>query len=223
MKLWKLVLAGLMALSLVGCGMMMPERSYLSEMERNDEGFFRPREDFPVVAGDTGRTYRTNREIKSRTPASVSEQLHDREQASLNSQLAKLEGAQSEGANNHYQQYRKRLGSTSEKIYFLSLRSRTERDEYLSSRGLLDTPSYTAYEMGHPAEDSQLLVNMSKQDVLSSWGRPERVDVAGKPSLENERWLYRRDGAVKYIYFEGGKVGGWSSNSSRSAGQNPFY
>ena len=221
MKNWRLFFSISASLTLVGCS--MTGRSFLTEMEQDDSSYFTPREDFPVVAGDTGRSWRNKREIKSRTPASLSEQLQDREANSLDSQLHQLETAQSEGASRHYEQYKKRLGSTSERIYFLQLPSKADREHYLNSRGLLEVPSYTAYEMGHAAEQSELLVDMSKEDVLQSWGRPERIDIAGKASYENERWVYQRDGAVKYIYFEGGKVGGWTTNSSASTrGQNPF-
>lgn len=201
------------SMSVCSCS-MMTNRTYLAEMENgDDEAFFKPREDFPVVPGDTGRSWRNEREIRSRTPASASQIMHRRENSSLESELARLESAQSEGAARHYQQYKGRLGNTSEKIYFLQLGSRAEREQYLNSRGLLDTPEpRLAYEMGMAAEQSELLLDMTKEDVISSWGRPDRVDIAGKASYENERWLYRRDGAVKYIYFESGKVGGWTTN-----------
>ena len=40
-------------------------------------------------------------------------------------------------------------------------------------------------------------------------GKPMRVEIAGNPRYENERWLYRMNGASKYIYFESGQVQGW--------------
>lgn len=208
-----LIFTLLLAFSVCSCS-VMSNRSYLAEMENDsDESLFRPREDFQVVPGDTGRSWRNEKEIRSRTPASASQMMQKRENDSLERELAHLENAQSEGAARHYQQYRKRLGNTSERIYFLQLKNRTEREQYLNSRGLMDTPEpRLAYEMGMAAEQSELLLDMTKEDVISSWGRPDRVDIAGKASYENERWVYRRDGALKYIYFEAGKVGGWTSN-----------
>jgi hypothetical protein len=44
---------------------------------------------------------------------------------------------------------------------------------------------------------------------MNTFGRPTRVEVAGNPSYENERWLYSVNGATKYIYFESGRVEGW--------------
>jgi outer membrane protein assembly factor BamE (lipoprotein component of BamABCDE complex) len=50
---------------------------------------------------------------------------------------------------------------------------------------------------------------MSKSDVMNHLGHPTRVEVAGNPSYENERWLYTRNGASNYVYFEAGHVEGW--------------
>ena len=126
--------------------------------------------------------------------------------------MAKLESAQSEGAATHYQQYRAKLGSTSERIYFLQLKSKADREEYLSSRGFLaETAPVMPFEHHWAAQQGELLPGMSKEEVEESWGRPDRVDFAGNPTYENERWMYRRDGAAKYIFFESGRVGGWTS------------
>lgn len=206
----KSILALLVTLPLAACT-LVPNRSYLAEMEDDDSAFFQPREDFPVVPGDTGRSWRTQKDWQRRTPASETSRMREREEVALENELAKLESAQSEGAANHYQQYRARLGSTSERIYFLQLKSKTEREEYLSSRGMLTDAAVMPFEHQWATQQGELLLGMSKDDVEESWGRPERVDVAGNPTYENERWMYRRDGAAKYIFFESGRVGGWTS------------
>ena len=190
---------------------LVPNRTYLAEMEDDDSAFFQPREDFPVVPGDTGRAFRTQQEWRRRTPASDTMRLREREERSLEDELGRLETAQSEGAALHYQQYRARLGSTSERIYFLQLKGKTQREDYLSSRGLLSEANVMPYEHQWAAEQGELMLNMSKEDVESSWGKPERVDYAGNPTYENERWMYRQNGAAKYIFFENGRVGGWTS------------
>ena len=56
---------------------------------------------------------------------------------------------------------------------------------------------------------SNAVTGMSKSDVMNNWGEPRRVEIAGNPSFENERWLYSVNGATKYIYFESGRVQGW--------------
>ena len=45
---------------------------------------------------------------------------------------------------------------------------------------------------------------------MQNWGRPDRMDVAGDPKFQNERWAYQRDGVTNYIYFENGRVEGWN-------------
>jgi hypothetical protein len=200
------------------------ERSYSSQMEdEEDERYFRPNEDFRVVPGDRGRYWRSPKEIRRRTPASVSMMREEQEQASIDRELSRLEERQSEGAMRHYQRYASRLGTKSEKIYFLQLKGKAEREDYLSARGLLDSAEGGSGELVSGVMAQDLALEMSKTEVISSWGRPDRVDVAGKASYENERWMYTRDGAVKYVYFEGGRVGGWTSqNRAPAAGQNPF-
>jgi hypothetical protein len=207
----KSILYLILVLPLVACT-MVPNRSYLAEMEHNDDAFFQPREDFPVVPGDTGRSWRTEKAWQRRTPASETTRLREREDRSLENELARLESAQSEGAATHYQQYRAKLATTSERIYFLQLKSKADREQYLSSRGfLVETAAVMPFEHHWAAQQGELLPGMSKEDVQESWGRPERVDFAGNPTYENERWMYRRDGAAKYIFFESGRVGGWTS------------
>ncbi len=199
-------------LSVAACS-LAPQRTYLSEMEEDDASFFQPREDFPVVPGDTGRAWRTKKDWARRTPVSETTRLRQRENVSLEEDLARLEGEQSEGAARHYQQYRARLATTSERIYFLQLKSKAQREEYLRSRGFVSQENVMPIEAHWAQQQGELLLGMSKDDVKESWGRPERVDVAGNPNYENERWSYRRDGAVKYIFFESGRVGGWSSTA----------
>lgn len=139
------------------------------------------KEDFPVVAGDEAAS-------------------------SLDNELVELESQQSDRAYNFYQAHKHKLGTTSQKIYFLKLPYH-ERREYLESRGFIaETESNSEVRYGLPISD--LNGGMRKQDVLESWGRPLRVEVAGNPRNENERWLYEVNGAMKYVYFESGYVAG---------------
>ena len=81
-----------------------------------------------------------------------------------------------------------KLGNTSERIYFLKL-PKSERREYLSSRGLLDEPRQEfRHQMRKEAlENSEVAIGMRKDDVVTSLGKPLRVEVAGNPNYENER------------------------------------
>lgn len=201
----------ILSLTLITSCAFVPERSHLAEMEHDDSTFFEPRKDFNVIPGDEGISWRTDEVWRARTPADETQLKSEREQRVLDNHLRKLESAQSEGALKHYEQIKPHLATTSERIYFLGLRGRVEREEYLSARGI----SADASPLVSRSIASQGILNlgMSKSDVQASWGEPIRVDFAGNPQLENERWVYHANGAAKYIYFESGRVGGWTSAS----------
>lgn len=194
-----------------GCTQFQTGRTYLSEMEHDDSSFFNPREDFPVVAGDNGKWWMDEEERRARTPASEVDRHESRYNRSLQNELRQLEGLQSEENLDFYKQYKNQLGSTSEKIYFLEL-APYERKDYLKTKGIISEqrkPASTLHERIFAVRKNDILLGMSKNDVLESLGKPMRVEVAGNPRYENERWLYRMDGASKYIYFESGQVQGW--------------
>lgn len=200
----------ILALFSTACAELYTGRSYLSEMEQGDSTFFEAESDFPVVAGDSGRNWRSDKEISARTPASEEDILERRGQRSLKDELRHLENTQSENALGQYLKYKHKFGNISEKIYFLKL-PYSERKDYLADRGFLEDqlPTRTAYERMSPKRKSDIILGMSKEDVMFNWGKPVRVEIAGNPSYENERWAYTYNGATKYIYFEGGLVEGW--------------
>ena len=206
MKFYKNLSFLICILVAASCGQFQTHRDYLSEMENDDSSFFNPRKDFPVVAGDTGRDWETNSERARRTPASSYDQQATKGRKHLDQELKQLEGKQSDAALVLYEKYKPKLSTTSEKIYFLKL-SPHERRDYLSSRGFLKEER--PHEEMFALRQSKVITGMTKSDVMSSWGRPARVEVAGNPSYENERWLYTVNGATKYIYFESGRVEGW--------------
>jgi hypothetical protein len=211
MKFLTLPTLSILMLLASSCSQFAPSRDYLSEMERDDAGFYNAG-DFPVVAGDTGRTHETSQERRQRTPASALDLQEDRTSEFLKHELRTLEGSESEEGLAFYEQYKPKLKTTSERIYFLKL-SHHERREYLDSRGWLSSESRPNFKK--PLEErfgvraSSVSMGMSKADVMNTFGRPTRVEVAGNPSHENERWLYSVNGAMKYIYFESGRVEGW--------------
>lgn len=195
----------------VSCSTFHTGRTYLTEMEHDDSSFFTPRNDFPVVAGDSGRYWMNEQERRQRTPASEDELKDDLTTRTLKRELRELESVQTEENLEFYNQYQHKLSSISEKIYFLKLPS-YERKEYLLSRGFLAenrAPAFSDKDRVFAVRTQDILLGMSKGDVLESWGKPLRVEVAGNPRNENERWLYRMNGASKFIYFESGQVQGW--------------
>ncbi len=202
---------GLMTLmfSSVSCT-MMPHRDYLSEMEHEESSFYRPNEDFPVIGGDTGKISESRSERRRRTPASAYDRRDQLTRDYLHDELRALESRQPEGSIELYEKYKNQLGSNSEKIYFLKLPV-YERKDYLLSKGLIKTEARSYLETDEQFEQrqGQVMLGMNKDDVMGTLGKPARVEVAGNPSFENERWLYQRNGASKYIYFESGRVEGW--------------
>ena len=196
--------------TMIGCSQFANHRDYLSEMDQADSQYYQPHRDFPVMAGDTGRMSESQSERRRRTPASAEDVQKERTEHALNLELKQLEDNLSEKSFELYDKHKDRLVTTSEKIYFLKLPS-YERKDYLSYRGFLvpEKKVSTYRERMYTNRQSGIILGMSKSDVMNNFGKPARVEVAGNPSLENERWVYMVNGASKYIYFESGQVGGW--------------
>lgn len=206
----RLIFLFISLLSFTSCAHFPAGQAYLSAMERDDTSFFSPKIDFPVVAGDSGEDWIAEKENKGRRPSSLEDIREDRSSRALKSELKHLEGMQSDDSLEFYNTHKKALASTSQRIYFLSLPPE-ERKDYLFSRGILSEPKreVAAFEKVFSLRKNDVLIGMSKIDVLESMGKPMRVEIAGNPRNENERWLYRLNGASKYIYFESGEVQGW--------------
>ncbi|HXH75033.1 MAG TPA: hypothetical protein VNJ08_08710 [Bacteriovoracaceae bacterium] len=202
----------LLTMILSGCSQFKTGRSYMSEMEHDDTPYFTAGADFPVLGGDTGRTWRGEKEQRKRTPASVEDLQENRAHRALKAELRRLEDGQNEHGIDLYEKHKNKFSTVSEKIYFLKL-STNERYEYLGSRGFIaESPSLrvqTSKAQMHAERRSNIMLGMSKAEVKGNFGKPSKVEVAGNPSYENERWVYSNNGATKYIYFESGKVGGW--------------
>ncbi|MBL7665103.1 MAG: hypothetical protein JNM93_08220 [Bacteriovoracaceae bacterium] len=195
------------------CSMIAPERTFIEMMEEPEYEVFTPREDFAVIPGDTGKDYRDKTEILRRTPATEFMQQQQGYSTSLESELGYLESIQNAHAMAQYRQVRDKFTSTSERIYFLKIGSMNERKDYLISRGmLLEQAQYPDSDYYAASQVRELLMGMSKSDVTNTWGRPIRKDIAGHPAYQNERWAFYMDGATKYVFFENGKVAGWSDS-----------
>ena len=187
-------------ISLSGCSQFHTGRSFLTQMEHDDSRFFNPQEDFPIVAGDTGRYWNSEEEM-----------TNDLMGQTLRHELVQLEGLQTEENQELYFKHRHKFQNISEKIYFLKLPSH-ERTDYLMDRGFVARPRneiFTKHDRTLAIRSQDILLGMKKDEVLESWGKPQRVDIAGNPRHENERWLYQMNGTPKYIYFEAGEVQGW--------------
>jgi hypothetical protein len=204
-------LAIIVSLTMLGSCAFAPDRSFLEEMDRPDDAFFVAGEDFDSVPGDSARVGRSRSEVWERTPKDKRQIASLQEKQYLSEELSDLESRQSSAKWNQYQRVKKRLGSTSEQIYFLKIPSLQERAAYLNSRGInkRGPMRYTSTETVEAIRNRDILLGMSKADVIKAWGRPDRIDVAGNPAYENERWAYSQRGERRVIFFESGKVEGW--------------
>ncbi|MDD0854850.1 hypothetical protein HBN50_17230 [Halobacteriovorax sp. GB3] len=209
----KFVLLLFLATQFVGCAELLAQRTFIDEMDRETDGLFVAGRDFNQVPGDSGQAFRTRNEINDRTPASIGEYESRERRNSLKLELRrKLRGL----SQKDYQDY-SRIASTlendSERIYYLSLDPQSRR-EYLFDKGIIERSYGETRGMqflgSRSIRKSALHLGMGKNDVVQYWGRPVRVDVAGNPSNENERWAFYENGRLQYVYFESGVVQGWA-------------
>lgn len=210
----------LTVLTISSCS-LLERRDFSDQMDyAYDEPLFKPNSDFMVMAGDSGRDFDTYSEIMDRTPASAQMNSNYRYEKSLLRELNHLERKLQENEYYEYTRYKSRLGSTSEKIYYLRLLPH-ERNEYLRLRNIesrsqsmnyvaaSQQPAQSSYNTRYKS-DRDITLGMSQSEAVNNWGAPERRDIDGDPVDQNERWAYRKNGRIKYIYFESGKVQGWS-------------
>lgn len=205
---------------LTGCGgMAYPDRTFIEQMDHETDGFFVPGQDFSVVPGDGGAAGRTRDEIHQRTPASVRTRKDELQDRSLKQELGAKLNALDERSYDEYVRYREFLPTDSDKLYFLNL-PRNERVDYLMTRGYAPEISKKylkekqngrgmSYFESRAVRVNDIFHGMSKVQVQTSWGRPTRVDIAGNPANENERWSFYENGKVRQVFFENGSVAGW--------------
>ncbi len=194
------------------CSLMLPDRSFIEEMEREDGGFLSPGQDFPVVSGDTGEMRRSREEIMGRTPASERSRRLNKESVSLREELVQKEDSMSENEAQSYMRDRKFLQTDSDKLYYLSL-SPYERGSYIETKKMDlkdDLDQRQNMVQRRSIHSSELFLGMEKSEVVDVWGKPARVEIAGNPKNQNERWSFVEDGNVRQVYFENGKVHGWA-------------
>ncbi len=214
-NLFKLLVLTLVMAGLSSCA-MMNDRDYEDQMNEMNfsEPAFVPNQDFPVVSGDDGDFGNGLDVIMSRTPLSERERKADRYEESLKRELYAIEANLDESVQRDYMKHRDKLGSDSARIYFLSL-STPDKEQYLRVRGLVDEPTqsrqnyYASNERAIASLSSDIVVGMSKSEVAGAWGQPGKIDYAGDRREQNERWAYRRNDKVKFVYFDGGRVEGW--------------
>lgn len=203
---------GLMSLAFTGCASFLPDRSFIEEMNRESDPYLQAGKDFPVVSGDTGEAYRSREEIKKRTPASERARTQSREVASIKQELTQKEADIPEELLEQYSKDKKYLPTDSDKLYYLSL-SLAERSNYIRIKRqdmADDLGKNQDFVQKRSVHAGEVYLGMAKSQVVEVWGKPSRVEIAGNPKHQNERWSFVEDGNVKQIYFESGKVQGWA-------------
>ena len=196
-----------------GCSSWLHQRTFLKEMDEVKDGFFVPRKDFEVISGDTGKQFRSKREIERRTPLTHKKRKKRDLNNFLSSELNYKESRLSKRESRRYRSSRELFDSDSERIYYLNL-PMEDRLGYLSrKRGDLrrldfkDT-GYSNLER-RAIRKRQLFVGMTMGAVRRSWGSPEKVEYAGNPRMENEKWTFYHGRSRKNVFFESGIVQGW--------------
>lgn len=126
----------------------------------------------------------------------------------------------SETLRDQYYNYRGYMESDEEKIRFLNLPNKETRDRYAMDRGIYFKTNKHEPSVRDAVQRSDIILGMSKDAVVESWGEPSGVEVAGNRYYGNERWRYveyisTAEGYQKeerYVIFENGKVVGWQRN-----------
>jgi hypothetical protein len=151
---------------------------------------------------------------------SPSVRLTEDEQYALErrTRLKRLEsGISTEREREQYFEYKPYLDNDDERISFLSISSIDGRDRYAMQKGIyFKTNKYTP-KVKQAVSRSDILLGMTKDAVMESWGEPESIEVAGTQMFGNERWRYTEylstpEGYQKeerVVIFESGKVVGW--------------
>lgn len=194
------------------CSVFMPDRSFIEEMNRESDPYLTAGKDFPVVGGDTGEAYRSKEEIQKRTPSSERSRKKLKEEESIKQELAQKEADIPEDYLEQYTKDKKYLPTDSDKLYYLSL-AMSERPNYINIKKQdmqEDQGKGQDFIQKHSIHSKELYLGMDKNQVVQAWGKPSRVEIAGNPKNQNERWSFMEDGSVKQIYFESGKVQGWA-------------
>ena len=196
-----------------GCASWVHQRTFLKEMDEMKDGFFVPRKDFEVVSGDSGSQFRSKREIARRTPLTHKKRRKRDLKNHLSRELDYKESRLSKGESRRYRNNRELFDSDSERIYYLNL-PMEERLGYLSRKqgdlrrlNFKDT-GYSNLER-RAIKKRQLFVGMTKGAVRRSWGTPEKVEYAGNPQMQNEKWTFYHGRSRKNVFFESGTVQGW--------------
>jgi hypothetical protein len=149
---------------------------------------------------------------RSLTPSESDHYTNQSERKSLEARL------QTPEEKKQYIRYRPYLNEE-EKIEFLKLDDTYARERWIQTRGLEFSSERHSRNIASLIEENDIALGMQKEAVRDSWGDPDYVEVSGNPKFENERWKFSlpiqtSEGyqiEERLVYFESGRVVGWSS------------
>ncbi|MGZ3694912.1 MAG: hypothetical protein ACXWQO_12095 [Bdellovibrionota bacterium] len=79
--------------------------------------------------------------------------------------------------------------------------------------GELNSPlGYEDRRASRAIESRDVVLGMTRQQVMSSWGEPQQREVAGTNATGHERWTYGSRYSLngnRVVIFENGRVAGW--------------
>lgn len=207
-----------LCLFVTSCANMFENRTFIDQMDHETDSVFVPGRDFQAIAGDSGNPYRSRDEIMERTPMHGASLEEQRQNNSLYQELYRKEISLHPKEKKLYSEVEPYLNEVSEKIYFLNL-SYHEKMDFIEANNLPVAGLGREYNRSasrsiaglnpRGMNEKSLYLGMSKDEVMNLWGRPTRIEVAGNPLHQNERWAFYDNGQLKYVYFEGGNVQGW--------------
>jgi len=73
--------------------------------------------------------------------------------------------------------------------------------------------NYETRRIKRAIEMRDVVLGMTRHDVMESWGQPAQREVAGRGIGGHERWIYGSRYSLsgsRTVIFENGKVAGWS-------------
>jgi hypothetical protein len=175
-----------------------------------------PEDDYATYAAQKNGVYEAYDELG----LSPSRRLTDEERESLEKrlQVRRLEGRlNTEADREQYFNYRPYMESDDDKIAFLSIPTREGRERYAVQQGMYFKTHKFSPRVQQAVSKADIVLGMTKEAVIESWGDPESIEVAGNPRYGNERWHYVEYNSTsegyqredREVIFEAGRVAGW--------------
>lgn len=147
--------------------------------------------------------------------------IEEPQNLSLKQRINQLEKKlKSKTEKEHYSRILPWFEGDEERVEYLSLPDLEQKESWAKSRSVWQRSGSPSGQTLSLIQNQDIALGMPREYVRKSWGEPQSVDVSGDPSFLNERWKYLKyvsstqgyKQEKKIVYFEGGKVVGWSTD-----------